>query len=111
MGTTSPKRLARNTLSSELKFDNSALQTYHRGVGSVVGTQFGEDVSDLTLDGFLADRELRGNRFVGISLGNQTQDADFSCGQRVIGGMLGELEGGLRGKCLSSGVHRANCFE
>ena len=111
MGTTSPKRLARNTLSSELKFDNSALQTYHRGVGSVVGTQFGEDVSDLALDGFFADRKLHCNLFVGIPLGNQAQDAHFCRGQRVIRGMLRKLKGHLWRNRLSAGMYRANRFQ
>ena len=78
MRTGSPKRLVRNTLSSELKFDDSALQSYHRGVGSVVGAQFGEDVSDLALDSFFAQRKLRGNLFVGISARNQPQDLNFA---------------------------------
>jgi len=77
MRTGSPKGLVRITLSSELKFDDSALQTYHRGVGSVVGTQFGEDVSDLAFDGFFTDRKMRGNLFIGIPFGNQAQDAHF----------------------------------
>jgi hypothetical protein len=60
-----------------LEFDDSALQPYHGGVGSVVGAQFGEDVLDSAFDGFFRDRELIGNLFVGISGGNQTQDGDF----------------------------------
>ncbi len=50
------KRAAQTTLLGKLKLDDSALQTDHRGVGSVVGAQFGEDVPDLALDGFFADR-------------------------------------------------------
>jgi len=96
---------------SELKLDDSALQTDHRGVGSVVGAQFGEDVSDLALDGFFADRELRGNLFVSIPFGNQTQDTDFRWGQGVIGGMFGDLVGGLRGQCLFPGMDGADCLQ
>ena len=93
---------------SYLNLDDSALQTDHRGVGPVVGTQFGEDVPDLALDCLFADRELRGNLFVGIPFRDQPQDADFRRGQRVIGGMLGKLIGGFRGKRLFPGMHRAN---
>jgi hypothetical protein len=56
---------------SELKLDDSALQPKHRGVSSVVGAQFGEDVSDLAFGGFFAAGELRGNLFIGIPFGNQ----------------------------------------
>src|SRR5258707_15865491 len=94
-----PKRRARNTLLSELKLDDSALQTDHRGVGSVVGAQFGEDVPDLSLDRFFADRKLRRNLFIGIPFRNQSQYTDFRWGQRVIGGMFGKLHGGLCREC------------
>src|SRR5580700_10399734 len=82
-----PKRFVLTTLSSELRFDDSALQPDHRGVGSVVGAQFGEDVPDLALDGLFADRELSRNYLVGIARGNQIKDADFRRGQSVIGGV------------------------
>ena len=73
MRTGSPKRPAQSTLLSELKLDNSALHADHRCVSSVVGAQFREDASDLALDGFFADRELRSNPFIGISVGNQRE--------------------------------------
>ena len=94
------------TLSGELRFDDSALQPDHRGVGSVVGAQFGEDVPDLTLDGLFADRELSRNYLVGIARGNQIKDADFRRGQSVIGGVFGKLEGYLWGHCLFPGIDR-----
>jgi hypothetical protein len=86
-------------------------QTYHRGMGSVVSAQFGQNVSDLAFNGFFADQQLISNRFVSISLCDQTQNADFSCRQSVIGGVLGQLEGGLRGKRPLPCVHGANRFE
>jgi hypothetical protein len=49
----------RNTLSSKLKLDDSALDADHGGMRSVVGTQFGKDAPDLSLNGFFADRKLR----------------------------------------------------
>ena len=109
--TESPKRLARITLLSELKFEDSALQTYHRGVGSVVGAQFGEDVSDLAFDGFFTDRKLRCNLLIGIPFGNQAQDAHFCWGQRVIGGMLRKLKGHLWRNRLFPGMYRPNRFQ
>src|SRR5580765_1101341 len=92
------------TLLSYLNLDDSALQTDRRGVGTVVGAQFGEDVPDLTLDRFFADRKLRRNLFIGISFRNQAQDTHFCRSQGVIGGMFGKLHGGLRGKCLFPGM-------
>jgi hypothetical protein len=38
-----------------LDLDNSALQPDHRGVGSVVSAQFGQDTSDSALHGFFRD--------------------------------------------------------
>ncbi len=77
--TESPKR-AVGSLFRVLQFDDSALQPYHGGVGSVVGAQFGEDVLDSAFDGFFGDGELISNLFVGIPGGNQTQDTDFPWG-------------------------------
>ena len=65
----------------------------------------------MALDGFFADRELRRNLFVGIPFGNQPQYADFRRGQRVIGGMLGELVGGLSGKGLFPGMDGTDRFQ
>ena len=52
-----PKECCRHSFEL-LEFDDSALQPYHGGVGSVVGAQFGEDVLDSAFDGFFSDREL-----------------------------------------------------
>ena len=87
-----------NALSSESEFDDPAFEPDHRGVGAIVGAQLGKDAPDLTLDGVFGDRELRGNLFIGIALGDQAQDAHFRRRQGLIGGMLGELERDLRGK-------------
>jgi hypothetical protein len=57
----------------ELKLNNSALQTDHGGMGSVVGAQFGEDVPDLALDGVFSDRQLNRNLFVTL------RAISFSC--------------------------------
>ena len=74
-------------------------------MGSVVGAQFGEDVSDLALYGFFADGELHGNLFVGIPFGDQPQHTHFCRGQRVIGGMLGKLVGNLGGERPFPGMY------
>ena len=55
MRAASLKRLVQTTLWSELKFNDSALEADHGGVGPVIRAQFGEDVTDLALDGFFAD--------------------------------------------------------
>jgi hypothetical protein len=75
----------------KLNLDDSALHADYGGMGSVVSTQFGEDVPGLALDGLFADRKLRCNLFVSIPFGDQTQDTDFRWGQGVIGGMFGDL--------------------
>src|SRR5262245_26902311 len=90
------------------RFDNSTLKPDHRSVGWIVRAQFGEDVLDSSLDGFLRDREARGNLFVGLAGGNQPEDIDFRRRQVLIGGMLGNFERGLGGKCLFSGMYGAD---
>src|SRR5208337_4467133 len=95
----------------ELEFDDAALDPYHGGVGSVVGAQFGEDVFDSPFDGFLGDRELLRNLFVGIASGNQTQDSHFRRREGVISGMLSQLEGGFRGKSLFPCMHGTDRFQ
>src|SRR6266403_3279371 len=109
--TGSPKGLVRITLTSALTCDASALQTYQRGVGSVVGAQFGEDVSDLAFDGFFTDRKMRGNLFIGIPFGTQAQAAHFCRGQRVIRGMLRKLKGHLWRNRPFAGMYRPNRFQ
>jgi hypothetical protein len=51
---------------SEPDLDYSALQTYHRGMGSIFGAQLGENIFDSALYGLFSDRELCSNLFVGI---------------------------------------------
>src|SRR6266478_9296464 len=86
------------------ELDDPALESDHGGVGSILGTQFGEDVPDLALHRVLAGRELRRNLFVVIPLGDEPQDTDFRRGQRIVGGMFGELEGDLGGHGFSTGL-------
>jgi hypothetical protein len=51
-----PKGSDPTPLSRYLQLDDSALERDHRCVGTVIGVQFGEDVTDLALDCFFADR-------------------------------------------------------
>src|SRR6267154_3430315 len=111
MRTGSPKRQVRITLSSELKFDDSALQAYHGGVSSVAGAQFREDVSDLAFYGFFTDRKMRGNLFIGIPFSNQTQNEHFCRAQRVIRGMLRKLKRNLWRNRLFPDMYRPNRFQ
>ena len=83
----SPERVAPSALSSGLEFYDPTPQSDHRGVGAVVGVQFGEDAFDSSLHGFFGDRELIRDLLVGKPFGDQTEDADFGRGQRVIGDM------------------------
>lgn len=60
-----------------LSFDDSALHTNDGCVRAVFGSQFGQDVSDLTLHGVFAYRELLRDFLVGIAVGNQPQHTDL----------------------------------
>src|SRR5258708_12156091 len=94
--TETPNRLISRTLSGDLdsfersELDDAALESDHGGVGSVLGAQFGEDVPDLALHRVLAGRELRGDLFVRIPLGNEAQDTDFRGGQPIASGMFAQ---------------------
>ncbi len=50
-----------------LQRDDSALQPDRDGVGAIVGGKLGKDVLDVPLDGFLRNRQPRGDRLVRIS--------------------------------------------
>jgi hypothetical protein len=60
-----------------LQFDDSSLQADHRGVGSIVGAQFGKNALDSAFDRFLGDRKLIRNLLVCISCRDQSQNIDF----------------------------------
>jgi len=76
--TTSTPAIGVNTpLSRGLQIDNSALQPDSDGVGSVVRTKFREDVLDVSLNGFLGDRQLSCDQFVGVAGGNGPKNFDF----------------------------------
>lgn len=60
-----------------LSLNDSALHSNHGGVSAVFGSQFGKDVSDLTLHGVFAHRKLLCNLLICIAFGNQPQHTDF----------------------------------
>jgi hypothetical protein len=60
------KRLAGHK-GMRLGFDDSALYSDHGGMGSIVGSQFGQDVLDAAFYGFFRNGKLRGNLLVGVS--------------------------------------------
>jgi hypothetical protein len=103
--TCKPERAFLNAISSELDFDDPALNPDHGGVGSIICTQLGEDVPDVALHRIFGGRQQRRNFFVAIAVGNQAQNAHFQGGQGVFSGMLGKLERDFRGKVLSPGVY------
>ena len=78
---------------------------------AILGAQLRQDVSHLALDGLLAELECPGNLFVCISLRNEPQDAYLRRRERVIRGVLGQLERYLRGERLAPGVDRADSVD
>src|SRR5579863_294709 len=81
--------LSKDTGQSQI--DNSALQRDGDGVGPVIGSQFGENVPDVALNGYLCQREQYSNLFICIAGGNQTEDVNLSRSQRIVGGMFRNL--------------------
>jgi len=65
-------------IATSLNFENPALQCDGYGVSAVVRRQLREDARDVAFDGFLADRKLRGDLFVGISRCDQPKNVEFS---------------------------------
>jgi hypothetical protein len=75
-----------------LEFDDAAPQPDHGSMSSIVRVQFREDASDLALDSFFADGELRSNFLIAISLGNQTKNPDFCGSESIVAGVFCYLE-------------------
>jgi hypothetical protein len=69
-------------------------------MGSVAGAQFGKDVLDSPLDGFLGDRELIRDLLIGISGCDQAEHVDLCRRQGIIRGMLGDFVRGFGRKRL-----------
>src|SRR5262249_20105176 len=81
-----------------LVLDNSPPQSDHRRVGSIVGSQFGQNILDTALNRFFRDREPRCNLFVGIPGGDQFENINLGWCERLVPGVLGELIGSFGGK-------------
>jgi hypothetical protein len=50
-----------------LQLDDSPFQSDSDSVGPVIGSQFGENVLDMALDGYFSQRQLRPDFLVGIT--------------------------------------------
>jgi hypothetical protein len=94
---------------ARLQLDDSSLQADHGRLRSIVGAQFGEDVLDSPLDGFLGDLELIRDLLIGISGCDQAEHIDFCRRQRIIRRMLGDFVRGFGRKSLLSGMNRSDC--
>ena len=66
-----PNRSGAKVLSTILKVNDAALECNRHRVRPIIGTQLGEYVCYMTLDGRLANIELIGNVFVGIACRHQ----------------------------------------
>jgi len=64
-------------------------------MSAVVGTQLGEDITDLSLDRLFADGKLRRNLLVGFTVRDQTKHSQLGRRQRVVGSMLSDFDGSL----------------
>jgi hypothetical protein len=84
----------------KLQLDDASLQADHRRLRSVAGAQFGKDVLDSPLDGFLGDRELIRDLLIGISGCDQAEHVDLCRRQGIIRGMLGDFVRGFGRKRL-----------
>src|SRR5208282_3425662 len=96
---------------ASLELDDPALESDHRGMRAVLGAQLRQDISHLTLDGLLAERERPGDFLVRVALRDEPQDAYLRRRERVVRRMLRQLEGHFRGERLAPGVHRADGVE
>src|SRR5215469_12816047 len=74
-----------------LKLDDPALQAYSDGVGPVVSSKFGKNVTDVALHGFFGERELCGDYFVRVAPRDQLKYIDFSWGQCIVHHVIGDF--------------------
>jgi hypothetical protein len=51
------------------------------GLSAVAWSQLGQHAADLSLDGFLGDRESDGDFHIGQAFGDQAQDLGFAWGE------------------------------
>lgn len=67
-GARKPKRIVTTPSFGGAELNHTARNANHRSLSSVVGTQLGEDITDLSLDRFFADGKLRRNLLVGFTI-------------------------------------------
>src|SRR5208337_5422068 len=91
-----------------LELNDPALESDHRGMRAILGVQLRQDVSYLALDRLFAQRERPGDLLVRVALRNEPQDTYLRRRERVVRGVLGQLERHLRGERFAPGVHRAD---
>jgi hypothetical protein len=76
-----PKKRTEGTpISRGLEIDDAALQPDGNGVGAIVGIQFGENIFDVSFNGFFGDGKLGCDLFVSIPARNQPQNFNFPRG-------------------------------
>src|SRR5450631_581242 len=83
---------------ARLELDDPALESDHRGMRAILGAQLRQNVSYLALDRLFAERERPGDLFVRVALRDQPQDAYLRRRERVVRGVLSQLEGYFRGE-------------
>lgn len=92
---TTSGRSNRGTLWGEPQFDDSPPD--HRRVHTVLGAQFGKNVSSLPLHRLFAHGELLGDFLIRIPLSNQLQHSDFRRCRGIVRSMLGNFVAGFGG--------------
>ena len=78
-----------------LYVDDSPLHRNRHRMCAVVGSKFGQDVAHVTLDRLLRERQLRCDRLVRVSAGDEAKNINFARRQGVVSRVLGDFGGDL----------------
>src|SRR5262245_42943315 len=71
-----------------VQVDDSSPETDRNRMRTIVSTQLGKYVRDVTFDSRFAEREVVGDQFVGIAGRNQSQDINFALREIILGKVL-----------------------
>ena len=78
--------------------DDSAFQGNHRGMRSIIGTEFGENILNAAFDRIFRDGKLGGDLLIRISSRYQSKYFNLSGRRRVLPSVFGERIGGVSGE-------------
>src|SRR5580698_9139233 len=77
-------------------------------MGPVVSAELGEYVRNVALDGLLSNGKPAGDLFVRVSARDQPEHLNLARGQGILGGMVDQFGGHVRGDALLARMDSTN---